>query len=253
MSAPILAYPTRNHSFILDTDASLYGIRAVLSQVQNGKELVISYGSKTLSRAQTKYCTTYRELPTVVTFVKQFRHFLYGRKFLIRTDHSSLIWLKNFKELEGMVARWILLLDTYDFEIKHRRGASHGNADALSRQIHVTHQKDVTSDKYNELNNELLLGPSESNWLEQWTPPVLQKLQMEDETIGTVISYLEQNNTKSCIRSQNQDLVTLLRPWDQLSIENGLLYRRFNRMDDEVFSSTCSTKSYTATNYAAIA
>ena len=117
-----------------------------------------------------------------------------------------------------MVERWISLLDTYDFEIKHRRGAAHGNADALSRQIHVTRhcpqcipntevtvraitQKNVTSDKNNELSNELL-GPSESNWLEQWTPPVLQKLQMEDETISTVISYSEQNNTKPCIRSQ---------------------------------------------------
>ncbi|CAC5371137.1 Retrovirus-related Pol polyprotein from transposon 17.6 [Mytilus coruscus] len=187
-SAPILAYPTQNDSFILDTDASLYGIGAVLSQVQNGEELVISYGSKTLSRAQTKYCTTYRELLAVVTFVKQFRHFLYGRQFLIRIDHSSLIWLKNFKEPEGMVARWISLLDTYDFKIKHRRGAAHGNADALSRQIHVTRhckrpdcpqcientemtvgaitQKEISSDENNELNNELM-RPIESNWLEQ--------------------------------------------------------------------------------------
>ncbi|CAG2213567.1 unnamed protein product [Mytilus edulis] len=163
-----------------------------------------------------------------------------------------------------MVARWISLLDTYDFEIKHRRGAAHGNADALSRQIHVTRhckrpdcpqcipntevtvgaitQKNVTSDINNELNNELL-GPSESNWLEQWTPPILQKLQMEDETISTVISYLEQNNTKPCIRSQNQDLVTLLRQWDQLSIENGLLYRRYTRIDDEVFLQLVAPKA----------
>ncbi|CAC5422995.1 unnamed protein product [Mytilus coruscus] len=251
-------------SFILDTDASLFGIGAVLSQVQNGEELVISYGSKTLSRAQTKYCTTYRELLAVVTFVKQYRHFLYGRKFLIRTDHSSLIWLKNFKEPEGMVARWISLLDTYDFEIKHRRGAAHGNADALSRQIHVTRhckrpdcpqcientemtvgaitQKEISSDENNELNNELL-RPMESNWLEQWTPPISQKLQMEDETISTVISFLEQNSTKPCIRSQNQELVTLLRQWDQLSLETGLLYRRFYRTDHEVFLQLVAPKS----------
>lgn len=58
-----------------------------------------------------------------------------------------------------------------------------------------------------KLHNELF-GPSGLNWLEQWTPPVLQKLQMEDETISTVISYIEQNNTKPSLRSQNQDLVS---------------------------------------------
>ena len=134
LSAPVLAYPTRDEPFILDTDASAYGIGAVLSQVQDGEEKVIAYGSKTLSRSQMRYCTTYRELLAVVVFVKQFKHFLYGRQFLIRTDHSSLTWLKNFKEPEGMVVRWISALETYDFEIKHRKGALHGNADGLSRR-----------------------------------------------------------------------------------------------------------------------
>jgi hypothetical protein len=56
--------------FILDTDASAYGIGALLSQLQDGKEAVIVYGCKTLSRLQMGYCTTYRELLAVVTFVK---------------------------------------------------------------------------------------------------------------------------------------------------------------------------------------
>lgn len=134
VSAPTLAYLTRDDPFILETDASLYGIGGVLSQLQHGEERVIAYGSKTLMRSQTKYYTTYRELLAVVTFVKHFRHYLYGRKFFVRTDHSSLIWLNNFKEPEVMIARWISRLKTYDFEIKHRRGSAHGNADALSRK-----------------------------------------------------------------------------------------------------------------------
>ncbi|CAC5408206.1 unnamed protein product [Mytilus coruscus] len=84
--------------------------------------------------SQRGYCTTYRELLAVVTFVKQFRFYLSGRHFLLRTDHSSLTWLKNFKEPEGMVARWLALLDTYVFKIEHRKGTLHGNADALSRR-----------------------------------------------------------------------------------------------------------------------
>ena len=62
-------------------------------------------------------------------FAKYFSHYLWGRPFLVRSDHSSLKWLKNFKQPEGMVARWIATLDTYDFQIEHRKGASHGNAD----------------------------------------------------------------------------------------------------------------------------
>ena len=252
-STPILAYPTRNDPFILDTDASLHGIGAVLSQVQGGEERVICYGSKTLSRSQTRYCTTYRELLAVVTFVKQFRHYLYGRKFLIRTDHSSLIWLKNFKEPEGMIARWISMLDTYDFEIKHRRGAAHGNADALSRKprrpckrpdcpycreyqdhtVNAIIQTENSTPWYNTSNSETGQENQEefqyieSNWLDQWTPSLLSELQRKDETISTVIKLVEQGGDKPTVRSHNQELVTIMRQWDQLGLENDLLYRKF--------------------------
>lgn len=72
-------------------------------------EKVIAYASKTLSKSEQNYCTTYRELLVVNVFVRHFKHFLYGHKFLIRTDHASLIWLRNFK-IEGMLARWISTL-----------------------------------------------------------------------------------------------------------------------------------------------
>ena len=70
----------------------------------------------------------------MVTFVKHFRHYLWERKFLIRTDHSSLKWLKKIKNPEGVVARWIAPLDTYYFEITYRKGRQHGDSDALSRK-----------------------------------------------------------------------------------------------------------------------
>ena len=90
ISDNILAYPIENGDFILDTDASLHGIGAVLSQVQCGEAKVIAYASRTLNKSQQRYCTTYRELLAVVTFIKQFRHYLWGRKFTVRSDHSSL-------------------------------------------------------------------------------------------------------------------------------------------------------------------
>ena len=59
---------------------------------------------------------------------------MYGTKFVIRTDHGSLRWLVNFKNLEGQLCRWSEFLAVYDYEIVHRSGKSHGNADALSRR-----------------------------------------------------------------------------------------------------------------------
>ena len=133
VSAPILAYPDPDQEFILDTDASAYGIGAVLSQVQEGQERVIAYASRSLSKPERRYCVTRREMLAVVHFAKYFRHYLYGRKFTIRTDHGALRWLTNFQDPQGQVARWLEVLGTYDFEIQHRAGIRHNNADALSR------------------------------------------------------------------------------------------------------------------------
>ena len=133
VNSPILGYPRDEGLFILDTDASLYGSGAVLSQIQDGEEKVIAYGSKSLSKTQRNYCTTMRELLACVVFMKQFHHYLWGRRFLLRTDHASLKWLVNFREPEGMLARWLAVLSNYDFEVQHRTGTLHTNADGLSR------------------------------------------------------------------------------------------------------------------------
>ena len=133
-NAPILVQPLHEGKYILDTDASNFGLGGVLSQVRpDGSEKVIGYASRTLSPAQRNYCATRRELLAVVEMTKQFRHYLLGAEFLLRVDHASLTWLLNFKEPEGMVARWIERLAEYPYVIQHRAGVKHGNADALSR------------------------------------------------------------------------------------------------------------------------
>ena len=65
-------------------------------------------------------------------FTKQYRSYLTGQRFLLRTDHGSLTWMRNFKEPEGQLARWLERLQELDFDIVHRRGKKHTNADALS-------------------------------------------------------------------------------------------------------------------------
>ncbi|PAA58275.1 hypothetical protein BOX15_Mlig005277g1 [Macrostomum lignano] len=137
LSAPILAFPDMSESgseFILDTDASDCAIGAVLSQVQASEERVIAYASRALSRAERNYCVTRRELLAVVEFVKKFRSYLLPRAFTVRVDHQALTYLLAFKEPEGQLARWLQLLDEFNFKVVFRRGRQHGNADALSRR-----------------------------------------------------------------------------------------------------------------------
>ncbi len=120
--------------YILDTDASDISIGAELIQVQNGEEKVIAYGSFALTKEQRKYCPTRKELLAVVRFTRQYRYYLLGRPFTVRTDHSSLTWLLNFKEPQGQLARWMEELSQYNVVLRHRVGLKHGNADALSRR-----------------------------------------------------------------------------------------------------------------------
>ena len=134
INAPILAFPDFTQPFLLDTDASHSGIGAVLSQVVAGKEKVIAYASRALSKAERKYCVTRKELLAMVTFIRHFRPYLLGRRFTLRTDHSALKWLQTLREPEGQLARWLEQLQEYEFEIIHRAGKRHLNADAMSRR-----------------------------------------------------------------------------------------------------------------------
>ena len=133
MNAPILPYPSADGVFILKSDASGSAIGAVLSQIQNDKEKVISCGSYILTPEQRRYWVTHRELLTIVRFTRQSRHYLLGRQLYVYTDHNSLTWLLRFKCIEGQLARWLEELNQFDMVLLHRSGKKHGNADGMSR------------------------------------------------------------------------------------------------------------------------
>ena len=120
VNSVILSYPNPKDTFILDMDASDASIGAELTQIQEGQEKIISFGSKVLTPAQHKYCTTRKELLAIVMFTRQYRHYLLRKPFIIRTDHNSLTWLMNFKNIEGQLARWLEELSQYDIIIQHR-------------------------------------------------------------------------------------------------------------------------------------
>ena len=134
LSAPILGFPTEEDRFVLDTDASLFAIGGVLSQVQNEEEVVIAYVSRSLRISQRRYCATRREMLAAVVMCTHFRSYLRGSQFTLRTDHSSLRWLQTFKNEDGMLARWYLLLGQFSVTFEYRPGSLHSNADGLSWQ-----------------------------------------------------------------------------------------------------------------------
>ena len=119
-TAPVLAYPIPSGKFTLDTDAGEKGIGAVLSQEQNGQERIVAYFSRSLNRRERNYCVTGKELLAVVKATEKFHYYLYGQRFVVRTDHASLKWLFNFRQPEGQIARWLQKLQEYDFEIVQR-------------------------------------------------------------------------------------------------------------------------------------
>ena len=132
--APVLGYPQTEGGITLDTDASDVGLGAVLSQEQEGTERVLGYASRALTKSEKNYCVTRKELLAIMFGLKKFRPYLVGRHFRIRTDHAALRWATAFREPEGQLARWLQQLDEHDYEIEHRPGRKHGNADGLSRR-----------------------------------------------------------------------------------------------------------------------
>ena len=95
--APILGFPTEGGRFVLDTDASLFAVGGVLSQLQEDREVVIAYASRSLRLFQRRYCTTRREMLAAVVMCTHFRSYLRGAQFTLQTDHSSLRWLQRFR------------------------------------------------------------------------------------------------------------------------------------------------------------
>ena len=132
-SPDILAYPLDEGDYILDTDASDMAIGGVLSQIQNGTEKIIAYGSRSLNKSEKNYCITDKELLALLYFVEYFRQYLLGRRFTVRTDHQALVWLFKLKEPKGRIARWLEILSYFNFSVEYRPGHKHGNADSMSR------------------------------------------------------------------------------------------------------------------------
>ena len=158
--------------------------------------------------------------------MKHFREYLLGRRFTLRTDHGSLVWLKNFKEPEGQLARWLERLEEYDFTVVHRQGSLHNNADALSRIPcrqcgRSSHSKDVPE-------GSALVGVVNSLPFQTYTAEQMRQFQSVDPIIGPVYNAVSLGELPSSeeLNTWGRESKWLLQQWDSLVLDKGLLWRK---------------------------
>jgi hypothetical protein len=133
MHNPGAGLPEFQITIYFDNVARNIAVAAILSQVQNGVERPISFSSRQLNSAEHAYSASESEMLALVWATKYFRCYLYGKKFLVKTDHNELTYLRNFGDHNSCLMRWSLKLSQLDFSVEHRVGSKIAHVDALSR------------------------------------------------------------------------------------------------------------------------
>ena len=239
VEATVLAYPDPKGNFILDTDASGVGLGAILSQEQDGHERVIGYYSRSLTKSERHYCVTRRELLAVVDALKHFHTYLYGVPFVVRSDHGSLRWLLNFRDIEGQLGRWSEYLGTYNFQLVHRAGRLHGNADSLSRRpcsdcrycdkVEMKVSQCVEDEcSCSNVRTVSMQGVTEA-WIEGKTSTDICEAQEKDPYIGIVKAMIETDQRPKWVQIAHQNSVVKAywSQWDRLVLRDDILYRKW--------------------------
>ena len=224
--APVLQYPDPNQTFILDTDASGCGIGAVLSQSSGGAERVVAYYSRALSGPERNYCATRRELLAVVEAVRHFHPYLYGAEFTVRSDHSALQWLRNLRDPECQLAHWLERLGQYNYEIIHRAGEKHGNADALSRRpcgndCRYCGRRELIASSQCRVTTVMPLSGDTQD---------IQIAQRADQDIAPIIKCMEESSQKPSwedVSAWSPVSKRYWEQWEQLRLAGGVLQRRW--------------------------
>ena len=225
-TAPVLKYPDFSPGageFVLDVDCSGSKMGAVLLQRHGDDERAVAFDSKSLSKSQRQYSVTKKELLAAVTFVQQFRHYLLGRKFTLRTDHASLQWLVNFRNPDGLLARWLEILGEFKFEIVHRPGRLHQAPDALSRRPDPTREMSTQTESVPPVGNKLPSRRVQS----MWPSDFIRSAQDSDPAMAEVKRCLGERSARPNQSSMSAGAVPYWRQWLRLRLIEGVLYRVF--------------------------
>ncbi|CAK1600391.1 unnamed protein product [Parnassius mnemosyne] len=193
-SSEVLAHYTLDLPVVLTADASGVGVGAVISHITEEGERPIAYASRTLSAAERAYAQIDREALAIIFGIKKFHQYLYGRKFVLRTDHKPLTYIFGSKVGIPVMAasrlqRWAVLLSGYNYDIEYV--SSHKNcADALSRLPQPVHKRLPKSEGMNYIN-----------FVENFLPVTnddVRTATASDPELSRILTYVQSGWPASC-------------------------------------------------------
>jgi len=154
---PVLGHFDHSAPTKLRTDASGYGIGAVLLQDHGDGFKPICYISRLLTVHEKNYTISEKECLAIVDAIQKLKHHVAGSKFIVETDHCSVFWLKSKANLPPRLLRWALVFQQYDYEIVYRSGKLHKDADCLSRYpVGAEEIRPVQSIQLEEVNSIII-------------------------------------------------------------------------------------------------
>ncbi len=218
MTYPVLAHPDFTKHFIIETDASLTGLGAVLSQEQDDLCVhPIAYASRSLQDAETRYSISELEILCVDWSLRYFRPYVYGREIHIFCDQASVRYALVTNNLRGRQARWGIRLQEYNLKLFYRPGKMNANADALSR---VHDQPKPIREVAQEIK---VVHAHHTEEADHQTSSIkyLEKLQREDTQLIPIILYLEQG----ILPTENPNLaMQVLAKSSRYHLQEGILF-----------------------------
>ncbi len=216
-SSQVLTHYSTERPLVLATDASSYGIGAVISHIMpDGQEQPIAFASRTLTQSEANYSQLDKEALGIIFGVKRFHNYLFGRKWTLLTDHKPLTSIFHpEKGVPSMAAarlqRWALLLGAYTYEVKYRSNRDHGNADYLSRlPLSVTLNDKADSCAVYMLSQLELLPVTNEE---------IRSNIRKDRNLGRVLSMLQSDNWTV----SDPELLPFVRKRNYLSLWNGCI------------------------------
>ena len=248
-TAPVLAIFDPTKPTLVDCDASGSGLGAVLSQMVDGQERVVAYASRTLNTAERNYSITKRELLGVIFALKQFRQYVLGIHFVLRTDHEPLRHLQSLKDPPAQMGRWLDRIQEFQFKVEHRAGSHHGNADGLSRRHDESRlETDVeTSPAFTQYRSLNKLGvaaihehithnslPLRDHLLLDVDWAAEQRNDLDISPIYKAISHSTNEPPTSQFISTSAATKNLLAQWQSLTMVNNVLYRTWLDADRNI-------------------